>query len=46
MVAAIRYTIVDSTGACDELLSALIPDFLSPISDEDLVRILSIAPLF
>ena len=37
VVAAIRYTFADSYHSYDELLSALIPDFLSLIEDQDLV---------
>ena len=38
VIAAIRYTFADSQHSYDELLLALIPDFLSAMTDSDLVR--------
>lgn len=40
VIAAIRYTFADSQHSYDELLMALIPDFLSAMTDSDLVCVL------
>ncbi|KAI5120871.1 hypothetical protein M0805_008243 [Coniferiporia weirii] len=46
VIAAIRYTFADSQHSYDELLVALIPDFLSAMVDEDLtVRRLAMSAL-
>ena len=40
VMSAIRYTFIDSSSSCDELLAVLVPEFFATLSDSDLVGLL------